>query len=310
MYLKVPDQLEVRTSRRGSLLAAALNIPTPYHKVPNDDSKLDRSMLNDSSISARSCKSAVSHEDMGNAIASGHNRLVSFKRQPTIYNFQEARADSTILAGGIVSNVWVDPEVLEDPFYVDSVIHFRKKRIILDGVSQTIKEIRIKRKPNLYDKFDSSLLVVPKPSSERLVAYLSPLKEARKTLTDISLKTKASKLFTKREEGMIKPLHRRVQSLPRTTTRLKRSPTISKGSEASLPKTLNETASNFNLRHFKPRDPLTATALSSSLFSSKPRNQTFLAKIQSRTLDNLIARRRLLRGKAVSSQHNRGRAKD
>jgi hypothetical protein len=308
MYLKVPDQLEGKTSRRGSLLAAALNIPTLYHKVPNDDSKLDRSMLNDSSISARSCKSAVSHEDMGKAIASGHDRLVTFKRQPTVYNYQEARADSMRLKGGIVSNVWVDPEVLEDPFYVDSVIHFRKKRITLDGVSQTIKEIRIKRKPNLYDKFDSSLLVVPKPSSARLVAYLSPIKEARKTLTDISLKAKASKLIMKREEGTIKQLHRRVQSLPRTFARLKRSPTVNKGSEARLPKTLDETASN--LRHFKPRDPLTATALTSSLFSSRPRNQAFQAKIQSRTLESLIARRRLLRGKAVSSQHNRGRAKD
>jgi hypothetical protein len=295
MFLKPPDQLEGKTSRRGSLLAAALSIPTSYHKVPNDDSKLDRSMLNESSISALSNKSAVSQDDMNKAIESGQDRLLSFKRQPSVYNFQETSADSMRLKGGVISNVWVDPEVLEDPYYIDSIIQYRKKRIILDGVNQTIKEVRIKRKPNLYDKFDSRLLVVPKPSSTRLAAYLTPIKEARMApFTDFSLKTKDSKLFRKLAASMSKP----VRSLSRTTARLRQANSVNKRREAELPKTITETASNYNLRHFPTRTPLTAEA--TSVTSSRPKNQVSLAQIKTKTLESVIVRRRLLiRGNAV-----------
>jgi hypothetical protein len=95
---------------------------------------------------------------------------------------------------GVISKVWIDPEVLEDPLYVDFTVHRSKHFVVFDGEVKTVTELLVKRKHNMYDSYDRSLLVVPKPSTDRLTAYLSPYKTAAPFVRKESFKRARSEM--------------------------------------------------------------------------------------------------------------------
>jgi hypothetical protein len=218
----------------------------------------------------------ATHEDMNRAIADAESHLLSFKRKQSV-RFEEAVGGPLKVDEGTVQMVWVDPEVLADPLYVDYTVHHRKKFVVSNGQVHTVQEVRVKRKLNLYDQYAQGLLVVPKPSTKRLQAYMTPLKPVTK----------------------VKSTLRRASSELRAFKRPSEASVVSEGLDRKLPMINEQYEVHSSLSQMRENTGVHSEAGGQRLLGKRRGvredrcSEMFLSRIRSRVLENVILRKRL-----------------
>mmetsp|Transcript_7627 Transcript_7627/g.14388 ORF Transcript_7627/g.14388 Transcript_7627/m.14388 type:complete len:297 (-) Transcript_7627:11-901(-) len=244
-----------------SLLSAAMQSRSPYKK--NYRHKISESAIDlpdPHTYLPQTSVEGVTREDFSRVMAGAQERLLSYKRKSSVH-FEEVPQISLKREEGVISKVWVDPEVLEDPLYVDYTVSRTKQRVIHDGQIQTVHEITVKRKHDIYDQYDRGLLVVPKPSTLRLKAFLSPFKSAKKVKTAVDFLRRA-----KSEKRMF---------IKKTDTSV-----LIEEKDTALPKIHQSNTS----RHERSEI---------NLHSKEVRSSHHLSHIKSKVLENVITRVRL-----------------
>lgn len=260
-----PD--EHSSERLTGLMSAAWLTPSPYKRIKQPKPRRSHPgvVVSDPQPST---KGELIGDYMSRALEGAGDRLMSFKKRLSVH-FEENKILS-LKKEDVISKVWVDPEVLENPLYVDYTIHHQKKRVVNDGQISTVHEISVKRKHDVYDQYDRGLLVVPKPSTKRLQAYLTPIK--------------ATKKLHKSDEIL-----RRAKSENRGFVKHSDSSLSSEGRDTILPKITQSSIVRADL-----------SQITKKLRTSKP--AVSLSHIKSKALENAITRLRL-RKRPIESLH-------